>query len=144
MKRTFSLLALILAVSMLLCSCGGGGGAAKVVSSGDGAVVIEALDSTGSLEDALNALSEAGELEFSGTVSEYGLYIESVNGVSANPENQYWAIYTTLGDLDGIGYSSPDFGTYDYDGKTLSSASFGASGLPLVEGELYALVLSEF
>ena len=74
-----------------------------------------------------------------GSESEYGFYLTSLNGREATDE-YYWAVYTTLGILDGVEYSNAAWGTWEYGGETLASASYGVSGLPLVEGELYALV----
>lgn len=97
-----------------------------------------------SMYDALIALQADGRLTFDGSESTYGFYITSVNGVAATNEN-YWAVYTTLGILDGVSYSDATWGTIEHSDAlgntyTLASASYGVSGLPLVEGELYALV----
>lgn len=117
----------------------------SVVFTADDAVVIKANTTDGSLEDALNALKDSNALDFTGSQSEYGLYIESVNGRTADADkNEYWAVYTTLTEIDGVSYSSAEYGTYDYDGTECASASFGASGLPMVEGNLYALVLATY
>ena len=126
---------------MILVSCGAGSAAAEVKSQSETSIVIEAMQSGGSLADAL----DAGSLDFSASESEYGLFIESVNGRAADPSaNEYWAIYTTLAELDGVSYSSSEYGVFEADGKTLASASYGASGLPMQEGELYALVLESY
>lgn len=117
----------------------------SVVFTADDAVVIKADTTEGSLEDALNALKDSNALDFTGSQSEYGLYIESVNGRTADAaKNEYWAVYTTLTEIDGVSYSSAEYGTYDYNGTQCASASFGASGLPMVEGELYAIVLATY
>lgn len=117
----------------------------SVVFTADDAVVIKANTTKGSLEDALNTLKDSKALDFTGSQSEYGLFIESVNGKTADADkNEYWAVYTTLTELDGVSYSSAEYGTYDYDGTECASASFGASGLPMVEGELYAIVLATY
>ena len=55
-------------------------------------------------------------------------------------DDHYWAVYTTLGTLDGTSYSDAQWGTWEYEGNTLASASYGVSGLPMIEGEYYALV----
>ena len=117
----------------------------SVVFTADDAVVIKANTTEGSLEDALNALKDSNALDYTGSQSEYGLFIESVNGKAADAaKNEYWAVYTTLTEIDGVSYSSAEYGTYDYDGTECASASFGASGLPMVEGELYAVVLAAY
>lgn len=97
-----------------------------------------------SMYDALVALQADGRLTFDGSESTYGFYITSVNGVAATNDN-YWAVYTTLGTYEGVSYSDATWGTIEHSdalGNTyaLASASYGVSGLPLVEGELYALV----
>lgn len=97
-----------------------------------------------SMYDALVALQADGRLTFDGSESTYGFYITSVNSVAATNEN-YWAVYTTLGTYEGVSYSDATWGTIEHSDApgntyTLASASYGVSGLPLVEGELYALV----
>ena len=144
MKKFATALALILSL-LILCSCGASSSAGEVVYSDENAVVISASETSGTLYDLLSELQDSGSLSFSGTDGDYGFFIESVNSRSADAsKNEYWAVYTTLSELDGVSYSSSDFGTYDYDGTALASASYGVSGLPAVEGELYALVLSSY
>ena len=104
--------------------------------------VMETEDNK-SMYDALVALQEDGRLTFDGSESTYGFYITSVNGVAATSE-YYWAVYTTLGMYEGVSYSDATWGTIEYSDTlgntyTLASASYGASGLPLVRGEWYAL-----
>ena len=113
-----------------------GAAKAEVLASDAERVVIEVTegDTSKSLYDALTVFQEEEKLTFSGSESEYGYYITSVNGVAAAGDS-YWAVYTTLGTLDGTSYSDAQWGTYEYDGKTLASASYGVSGLPLVAGE---------
>ena len=118
---------------------------AAVLEGSDKLVVIEAAATGGSLEEAMSALKEAGKLTYDGSEGEYGFYINSVNGYTPNAENnEYWAVYTTLGEYDGVEYSNAGYGTYDYEGKTLASASYGISGLPLIEGEIYVLVVEAY
>lgn len=114
---------------------------AKVVASDAKQVVIEVTegDTSKSLYDALTVFQGEEKLTFSGSESEFGFYITSVNGVEAT-DDHYWAVYTTLGTLDGTSYSDAQWGTWEYEGNTLASASYGVSGLPLVTGEYYALV----
>ena len=113
----------------------------RLVANDETCVVIAAdkSDTDRSLYDALAFFATSGEITMDGSESEYGFYITSVNGVEAAGDS-YWAVYTTLGTLDGTSYSDAQWGTYEYDGKTLASASYGVSGLPLVAGEYYALV----
>ena len=143
MKKTALFLAIVF-IFTSLCGCGGQKPSAEIVRSDENTVIIRVNETVGSLEDAMNALAESGELSFDGSESEYGFFITSVNGVSADPASQYWAVYTTLGDYEGVSYSNAEYGTFDHDGATLNSASYGISGLPAVEGELYALTLESF
>ena len=105
-------------------------------------LLVTAGDAAHSLYDALALFAERGAIRLEGSNSEYGFYITSVNGMEAD-ENNYWAVYTTLTVLDGVSYSDAAFGTWEYGGRVLASASYGASGLPLAEGELYALIWTQ-
>lgn len=113
----------------------------RLVANDETCVVIAAdkSDTDRSLYDALAFFATSGEIMMDGSESEYGFYLTSLNGREATDE-YYWAVYTTLGILDGVEYSNAAWGTWEYGGETLASASYGVSGLPLVEGELYALV----
>lgn len=146
MRFQVAVILIISAVAFVFTACGAAADtAAEVVYTSDDAVVIVAKADGGSLYDVLTKLSEDGKLSFSGSESEYGFYIEEVNGRAAEASaNEFWAIYTTLGELDGVAYSSTEFGSYEYDGMTLASASYGVSGLPVVEDEHYALVLETY
>lgn len=138
------LLAAVLA-ALILSSCGGASSGAKILESGEKLLVIEATATGGSLEDAMNALKEAGELDFGGSESEYGFYLTSVNGYEADSSaNEYWAVYTSLGEYDGVEYSNPEYGTFDYNGTSCASASYGISGLVAVEGEIYVLTVESY
>lgn len=139
-KIILAFITIITAIAVAGCA---GSAAAEVLSSGEDILAIKINESGGSLEDALNALADSGEITIGGSESEYGFYITSVNGREAS-ENEYWAVYTTLGEYDGVSYSNAEFGTLEYDGKTLSSASYGASGLLAVKDEIYVLKLETF
>ena len=145
--RTF-FVAGTLAAAML---CGALIGCAQAADTGDaefrlvandetcGVIAADKSDTDRSLYDALAFFATSGEITMDGSESEYGFYLTSLNGREATDE-YYWAVYTTLGILDGVEYSNAAWGTWEYGGETLASASYGVSGLPLVEGELYALV----
>ena len=118
---------------------------AKLVESGEKLIVIEATETGGSLEDALKLFKDAGKLSYEGREGDYGYYITSVNGYSADDsKNEYWAVYTTLGSYEGVDYSSTDYDSYEYGGKKLGSASYGISGLPLIEGHIYVITLATY
>ena len=150
------LIAIILSAVLLLIlptACGSDPVSATVVSSAKGSqgsprvcnVVIRAEADGGSLADALKELNDAGELTYDGYDSDYGFFITSLIGVEADASaNEFFAVYTTLGEYDGVAYSNAEYGTYFYNGKTLSSASYGVSGLPMVVGELYVIVLESY
>lgn len=148
--KHFRTLVAAAAAAVLLCGalfagCAGGGAAGTsdaelLVSDGTRVVVrANAGDGTQSLYSVLEAMQKENKLTFAGSESEYGYYITSVNGVEAT-DDHYWAVYTTLGTLDGTSYSDAQWGTWEYEGNTLASASYGVSGLPMIEGEYYALV----
>lgn len=149
MKKPAKVLSVILAVilaALSLASCGEGSSTgAKLLKSSDKLVVIEAEATGGSLLDALNALKEEGGLSFEGEDGDYGYYITSVNGYTPDASaNEYWAIYTTLGEYEGVSYSNAEYGTYDYEGTVCASASYGVSGLIMVKGETYVLTVESY
>lgn len=141
------ILSLLLLVTFTLTACGDETYeiGARVIETSENSVVIEATATLGSLWDALEYLSGEGELTFDGSDSEYGFYITSLNGRKADVSlNEYWAIYTTLWEYDGVEYSNPDYGEYYFMLTPCASASYGVSGLPMVEGELYVIVLESW
>lgn len=147
MKRAISIIMSAFAVLFILTSCSGSSdtAGAKILKSEEGVLIIEATADGGSLEQAMKALSDAGKLTYGGSESEYGFYLTSVNGKEADSSaNEYWAVYTTLGEYDGVLYSNAEYGTYEYDGKTCASASYGISGLVMSSGEIYVIVLEKF
>lgn len=136
--------AAVLLCGALFAGCAGGeagtSDAELLVSDGTRVVVrANAGDGTQSLYSVLEAMQKENKLTFAGSESEYGYYITSVNSVEAT-DDHYWAVYTTLDTLDGTSYSDAQWGTWEYEGNTLASASYGVSGLPMIEGEYYALV----
>ena len=118
---------------------------ATVKASEEKLLVLEGTKTGGSLEDALSALQEAELLTYSGSTGEFGLFLETVNGYKADTsKNEYWALYTSLGEYEGVSYSNAEYGTFEYGGKSYASASYGVSGLPMVAGELYILTLETY
>lgn len=144
--KTFAAVLCAALLTLFIAACGDrGAGGATVKKSGEKLLVLEATETQGSLADALAALKGAGKITYEGSDNGYGLFITSLGGYTPDASaNEYWAIYTSLTELDGVTYSSADFGTYEYDGKTLNSASVGASGLPLIKGELYVLAVASW
>ena len=147
-KFTSIILAIFFVVTLTFTACTADGsplsdGFSLEVS--DKLVAIGASKTGGSLEEAMSALKETGLLKYEGSEGEYGFYLTSVNGYTPDSEsNEYWAIYTTLGEYEGVEYSNSEYGTYEYEGKTCASASYGISGIPMVEGELYILVVESY
>ena len=131
--------------TVLLAGCipaaGIGGAKAELLANDETCVVIRVTegDASKSLYDMLVVFDEAGDIAIGGSDSEYEYYLTSLNGTEADNEH-YWAVYTTLGELDGVSYSNAEYGTWEYEGETLASASYGVSGLPLAEDALFAIV----
>lgn len=154
-KILSALISVAAAVCLILClgcdkETGGGKTSGNVVKNGDGVVFTAdggffKLTEKTSVKDYMDALSKSGELAFDGEDSQYGFFIKSVFGKKAEG-NAFWAVYTDLVKLDGDDtvYSNSEYGTFDYNGKSLNSASFGVSYLPCVEGCTYALVYSVY
>ncbi len=106
------------------------------------AIRAERTVSEASLFDALTYL-QGGVFEFTYDTGDYGAYLLTVNGRSCGA-NEFWAIYTSLTEYEGVTYSSAEWGVYDYNGQSLQSASYGVSGLPLVEGAIYLIARSSY
>lgn len=117
--------------------------AATLLVSTDTLVVIRAEKTGGSMEDAMKQFKAEGKLEYDGEDGIYGWYLTSVNG-NTPTGNAYWGVYSTLGEYEGVKYSNAEYGTYDYDGTTCASASYGVSGMPMVAGNLYVLTVATF
>ncbi len=142
---TLICVAVLALASVSLFGCGETVDGVKLVESKEKVVVIQATRTQGSLLDALNALKDAEELKFETTGSGEMTMIVSVDGYAPDSaKNEFWAIYTSLTELDGVSYSNEEYGTYEYDGKNYNSASYGCTGLPLVAGETYILAISTY
>lgn len=145
--RTFlavSACACLLSLLPLASACGGetvnNGGKGNVQSVENGVVFVaseEVMDitETTTLRQYMDAMAENGGIEYE---ADNGM-ITSVNGIEPQSDNEYWFIYTSLGD-----YSNTEWGTYEYEGQTLGSATLGFGDLPCVEGETYALIISAY
>lgn len=150
MKKVKTLLAMACSMTLLFavtafaaCSNGSNVDEVKLLESTEKLVAIEATKTGGSLEDALKSLKKTGELEYEGSTGDFGFYLTSVNNYTPDSsQNEFWAIYSTLGEYEGVSYSSVEYGTYDYHGTICASASYGISGMPLVEGEIYIITIS--
>ena len=90
-----------------------------------------------SLADYMAALKEKNKLSYEGSVEEWGLYVQTINGRTIDPKTEYWALYT-----DDADFSNEAYGTYKAtNGKTYAMAGVGASSLMLKEGKTYIWVV---
>ena len=131
MKTLPKLLLVVLAVVMVFGLFACNKKADEVVIKVDSAYEMEADDT---LEDYMDYLEEKGKLDYE---EEDGMII-SING-KKNTLNSYWMIYTS-----DENYSNSQWGTYEYKGKTLGSATLGATALPLNKDATYVLVYQTF
>ena len=111
---------------------------ATVESKSENAVAIRVLEETDAkLLAVMQDLQADGQLTF--TKDGQGM-ITSVNGKkNAADWSACWMLYTSDTEL-----SSTEWGSYDYNGETLGSASFGANDMPVKKGELYVWVYTSF
>lgn len=144
--KIHKLYCILLALAFLLTACKSSEvSSATVLYSDETSVVIKAEETGGSLEDAMNYLKDRGELDFSGVQGDYGLFVETVDGYTADTsKKEFWAVYTTLDELDGVSYSDESLGTYNYEDIICCGALFGVSGLPMEEGEIYVISLDTY
>ena len=131
MKTLSKILLVVLAVVMVFGLFACNKNADEVVIKVDSAYEMEADDT---LEDYMDYLEEKGKLDYE---EEDGMII-SING-KKNTLNSYWMIYTS-----DENYSNSQWGTYEYKGKTLGSATLGATALPLNKDATYVLVYQTF
>ena len=148
MKKKLSILSILLVLVLAICAFAAcSKGAAKVsVLESEGNVLVIRADETKtdvSLGDVLLDLKKSGKIQFEAETTEYGLSPTSVNGHKLTG-NEYWAVYTSLLKYDGVDYSSTDYGSYTHGDTVCGYANYGVSGLPIVEGNLYILVLETF
>ncbi len=139
LTKILSIFTAILTLTVALCLSGC---KSTIKQQKDTAVVFEASNSVmkittdTTLKQYLDALSK--KEEFSYEADNTG-FVTSVNG-KAGGLNEYWLIYTS-----DTNNSNTDWGTFTCDdGTVLASATLGIESLVVVEGELYAFVLSSF
>lgn len=146
-KRSFALAGALLSLSLLLAACAPAnkdGTEYTITVNTDTLVLFTAPEgiATDSLKTYLDGLAQAGEITYT---MKNGM-ITSLNGkenVSGASSGSFWMLYSDLTELDGVTYADPTFGTYTYDGEQLASCSYGAEGMPVVEGYTYAIVYEE-
>jgi len=105
--------------------------------------IFDMLDSNKQfLANYMELLKDANVLDYVAKEGSYGLFIETVNGVTANAASEYWRICTNDAD-----YSSPagEWNTpVEIDGITYLSAALGVSSLPVKVGATYVLKLESY
>ena len=144
MKKKLSIVSILLVLIFALCAftaCAKSTAKVTVLNC-EGEILAIRADETKedvSLGDVLQNLKKSGKIQFEATNGSYGLFITSVNGITAG-ENEFWAVYTTL---KGVEYSIDDY-TYTYEETVCYSAITGVDGLPMIAGNLYVLVLQSF
>ncbi|MBO5045857.1 MAG: hypothetical protein J6C93_03200 [Clostridia bacterium] len=147
MKRMavgLSLLCVLLS-STLFFACTAEVGASDVVLHESGErIVVEAKNTVegASLFDAMEYFKDRGEIAYEGYTGDYGFYFTSV-GDKELKDGEFWAIYTSLTQLDGVAYSDSAFSVV-YEGVDCGSALFGVEGLPLIEGAVYIIQLGSY
>jgi hypothetical protein len=99
-------------------------------------ITVEEVKDAKSLMDVMEQAKADEKLAFE--VSD-GM-ITSING-KANPADwsYCWMVYTSDASM-----ASMEYGTYEYEGKTLGSAVLGAEALPVVDGGIYVWVYQKF
>ena len=147
MKKFLSLIFVLAAVTLscAFSACDKNTVGAELVEADGNIAVIRATrtDTSKSLADAMEYLKDKGKLEYTAETGAYGLQILSVNGYTPQ-NNEFWAVYTTLGEFEGLSYSDSTWGVFDYGDITCNSAAFGVSQMPLVKDELYILAVSSY
>lgn len=135
-KKLVTLTLILATLAALFSAC------VKPVVQTDTEVVIVVKNSVMSdvegkfLVDYLDALKEDGKLTYQ---ADDGMVVK-INDVEAKAsESRYWMIYT-----DDADNSNEAWGTYEYDGKTYSSATLGIEDLPLKADATYIFAITQF
>ncbi|MBQ8374142.1 MAG: hypothetical protein IJX98_01035 [Clostridia bacterium] len=142
MKKLLSILLAILGLFVFV-ACGeqeqtNGRNVTVTVEKQENVVAITVTELSGDykLDEVMTVLQEKGELTF--TVADGA--ITSIDGVeNAANWNPCWMCYTSDGEL-----SNADWGTYEWKGETLGSATLGATALPVIEGGVYLWVYAGY
>ncbi len=124
--------------AILFCGCTSGNAKASILEKTDTMVVIkvEKVEEETTLLGVMETLKEKGKLDFkvvNGMITE-------INGVE-NPADfsSCWMLYTSDSEL-----SSTEWGTVEYDGKTLGGAIVGAQSLTVKEDAYYVWSFQSF
>ena len=127
MKKTVSLLLVLVIACVFLCACDAVG--KKVVLTPQSEFVGQALS------EFMTAEKDKGKLDF--TVDDSGM-VTSIDGIK-NTTNKFWMLYT-----DDAENSDTAWGTIEHDGKTYASATLGATALIIAENCTYIWVYTAF
>lgn len=134
------LIAVILASVFAFASCG-----KKYVQQTDTAVYFTIDEKImpnvegKTLKDYMDALVEKKELTYSGTDSQYGIMLDTINDLKADAtKGEYWFLYSNDDE-----YSNEAWGTYVLNETTYKSTTLGASSLPIKMGKTYVFMVSK-
>ena len=131
MKRKLLSLLLVLLSLFCLFSCGGGNATCALLEKTETRVVISVSGASdnGTVMDCMEFLQAKGEISYklSGTM------VTELNGkANAADFSGCWMLYTSDAEM-----SNAEWGTVEYEGKTLGSAILGAEALTVTAGEIY-------
>ena len=139
MKKTMqmvSVAAVVMAMAFAASACNFNASTGYVkgdlLENSDTMVVMSVVEEEGNMYviDLMKDLQKAGKITYE--LSADG-FIESINGkANAADFSSCWMLYTSEDDL-----SSEEYGYIEYKGEKLYGALFGASQMPLDDGELY-------
>ena len=130
-RKWLALVVALILVLAMMTACGGGGSSS---SEGSKAFTLQVVDDQGEtaeytgttdaeyLSDLMDEVAEGGEFSYEGTDSDMGLYITTVNGVTADYEKDgaYWSIMV-----------NGEYGQY------------GADAQPVADGDEFQLVYTK-
>ena len=135
MKKTVSLLLCLILACAFFYGCGA---KTKVLKETDEFIVLTpSKDFVGkSLKECMDDLKERGELEFTEQDSEWGAFINSVNGIE-NTLSTYWMLYTDDAE------NSDSWSQIEYQSKTYNIANYGASSLVIAKDCIYIWVYTK-
>jgi hypothetical protein len=88
------------------------------------------------LETVLDELVEDKKITYGGEKGIYGLNILVIDNITLSG-NQFFAIYTSDAENSDVAW-----GTYQYGGTTINSASWGVTSLPVKDGCVYVFAIS--
>ena len=132
MKKFLALLASLMMV-LALAGCFLGNSTVKATVREEGtSVIIHITDVSEnvSLLKVMECLQNEGKLTFEADAS--GM-VTAINGrENASDWSACWMLYTSDAEM-----ANTDWGTIEYDGKTIASAIVGAEALTVVVGEVY-------